>query len=51
MYRIKLGEYSQIQKLTHLKIWRWDGIESLMTLGEGEFKNKMPIDSCMSSFI
>ena len=42
----KLGEYSQIPKFTDLKIWLWDGIESLMTLGEGEFK--MPIDACIS---
>ena len=34
----KLGEDSSIPKLIHLKIPRRDGIESLMTLEEGEFK-------------
>ena len=33
-------------KFIYLKIWRWDGIGSLMTLEEGEFK--VPIDGCIN---
>ena len=47
MLKIKLGEDSPILKLIHLKIRRLDGVESLTTLEEGEFK--VPIDSCISN--
>ena len=39
MFKNKLGEASPIPKFIHLKIQRWwDGIKSLTTLKEGEFK-------------
>ena len=40
----KLGEDSPSSKLIRLKIWRQDGVESLTTLEEGEFK--VHIDGC-----
>ena len=46
MFKNKLGEDSPIQKFIHLKIRRQDGVESLTTLEEGEFK--VPIDGCIS---
>ena len=45
MYKNKIGEDSPIQKLIYLKIRRRDGVESLTTLEEGEFK--LAIDSCI----
>ena len=47
MSRNKTGEDSPIQKYIYLKIWLWDGVESLTTLEEGEFK--VPIDGCINS--
>ena len=44
MFKNKLGKDSPIPKCIHLKIRRRDGIESLTTLEEGEFK--VPIDGC-----
>ena len=46
MLKNKLGEDSPIPKFMHLKIQRWDGVESLTTLEEGEFK--VPIDDCIN---
>ena len=46
MFKNKLGEDSPIQKFIHLKIRRRDGVESLTTLEEGEFK--VPIDGCIN---
>ena len=46
MFKNKLGEDSPIPKFIHLKIRRRDGVESLTTLEEGEFK--VPIDGCIS---
>ena len=46
MFKNKLGEDSPISKFIHLKIRRRDGVESLTTLKEGEFK--VPIDGCIS---
>ena len=43
----KLGEDSPLPKFIHLKIWSQDGVESLMTLEEGEFK--LAIDSCINA--
>ena len=45
IFKNKLGEDSPITKFIHLKIRRRDGIKSLMTLEEGEFK--VPIDGCI----
>ena len=47
MFKNKLGEYSPIPKFIHLKIRRRDGVESLTTLEEGEFK--VPIDGCIKT--
>ena len=47
MFKNKLGEDSPILKFIHLKIRRRDGVESLMTLEEGEIK--VPIDGCIRS--
>ena len=44
--KIKLGEDSPIPKFICLKIRRRDGVESLTTLEEGEFK--VPIDGCIN---
>ena len=44
MFKNKLGENSPIPQFIHLNIRHRDGIESLMTLEEGEFK--VPIDDC-----
>ena len=46
MSKIIIGEDSPIPKLIYLKIRRRDGVESLTTLEEGEFK--VPIDGCIS---
>ena len=46
MLKNKLGENSPIPKFIHLKIWRRDGVESLTTLEEGEFK--VHIGGCIS---
>ena len=46
MFKNKLGEDSPIQKFIHLKIRRRDGVESLTTLEEVEFK--VPIDGCIN---
>ena len=46
MFKCKLGEDSPIPKLIHLKIRRRDGVKSLTTLEEGEFK--VPIDGCIN---
>ena len=48
MFRNKLGDDSPIRKFIYLKIQRQDGIESLKTLREGEFK--VPIDSCIKKW-
>ena len=45
MFKNKLGEDSRIPKFIHLKIRRQDGVESLTTLEEGEFK--VHIDGCI----
>ena len=45
MYKNKIGEDLPIPKLIYLKIRRRGGVESLMTLEEGEFK--LAIDSCI----
>ena len=48
MFKNKLGEDLPIPKVIHLKIWRRDGIESLMmTFEEGEFK--VPINGCIKA--
>ena len=46
MSKNKIGEDSPIPKFIYLKIQRRDGVESLMTLEEGEFK--VPIDGCIN---
>ena len=46
MSKYKIGEDSPIPKFIYLKIRRRDGVESLTTLEEGEFK--VPIDGCIS---
>ena len=46
MSKNKIGEDSPIAKFIYLKIRRRDGVESLTTLEEGEFK--VPIDGCIS---
>ena len=45
MPKNKIGEDSPIPKFIYLKIRRRDGVESLTTLEEGEFK--VPIDGCI----
>ena len=45
MSKNKIGEDSPIPKFIHIKIRRRDGVESLTTLEEGEFK--VPIDGCI----
>ena len=35
--------------MKHPKIRRWDGVESLTTLEEGEFK--VPIDGCINMLL
>ena len=47
MFKNELGEDSPIQNFIHLKIRCRDGVKSLMTLEEGEFKR--PIDGCISA--
>ena len=47
MSKNKLGEESPFPKFIHLKIWRQDGVESLTTLAEGEFK--LAIDICITT--
>ena len=47
MSKIKIGEDSPILKFIYLKIRRRDGVESLTTLEEGEFK--VPIDGCIKA--
>ena len=46
MSKNEIGEDSPIPKFIYLKIRRRDGVESLTTLEEGEFK--VPIDGCIS---
>ena len=46
MSRDEIGEDSPIPKFIYLKILCWDGVESLTTLEEGEFK--VPIDGCIN---
>ena len=46
MSRNKIGEDSTIPTFIYLKIQRRDGVESLTTLEEGEFK--VPIDGCIN---
>ena len=46
MSKSKIGEDSPITKVIYLKIRPRDGVESLTTLEEGEFK--VPIDGCIS---
>ena len=46
MFRNKLGGDSLIPKFVHLKNRRQDGVESLTTLKEGEFK--VPTDGCIN---
>ena len=48
MSKYKLGKDSPILNFIHLKIQRRDGVESLTTLEEGEFK--VPIGGCISDF-
>ena len=45
MPKNKICEDSPIPKFIYLKIQRQDGVESLTTLEEGEFK--VPIDGCI----
>ena len=45
MSKNKIGEDSPIPKFLYLKIRPRDGVESLTTLEEGEFK--VPIDGCI----
>ena len=47
MPKNKIGEDSPIPKFIYLKIRCRDGVESLTTLEEGEFK--VPIDGCIST--
>ena len=46
MSKDKIGEDSPIPRFLYLKIRRRDGVESLTTLEEGEFK--VPIDGCIN---
>ena len=46
MSKNKMGEDSPIPKFIYLNIRRRDGVESLTTLEESEFK--VPIDGCMN---
>ena len=48
MSKNKIGEDSPILKFIYLKIRRQDGVKSLTTLEEGEFK--VPIDGCIKSW-
>ena len=48
MFKNKLGKDSPIPKFKYLKIRRGDGVKSLTTLQEGEFK--MLIDGCINLF-
>ena len=48
MSRRKIGEDSPIPILIYLKIRRRDGVESLTTLEESEFK--VPIDGCINEW-
>ena len=48
MSKNKLGEDSPFLKFIHLKIRRRNGVESLTTLEEGEFK--LAIDSCIKGY-
>ena len=47
MSKNTIGEESLIPKFIYLKIRRRDGVESLTTLEEGEFK--VPIDGCINN--
>ena len=47
MLKNKLGEDSPISKFIHLKIRRRDGVKSLTTFEESEFK--VPIDGCIKA--
>ena len=49
MFKNELGEDSVIPTFMHLKIRRRDGVESLTTLEEGEFK--VPINSCIKTHL
>ena len=49
MSKNQLDEDSPVPKFIHLMIRRWDGIKSLTTLEEGEFK--MPIDTCIRTHV
>ena len=49
MSKNKLGKDSPFPKFIHLRIRRRDGIESLTTLEEGEFK--LAIDGCITNNI
>ena len=49
MFKNKLGEDSPIPKITHLKIRRRDGVESLTILEEGEYK--VPIHGCIKTTV
>ena len=49
MFKYKLGEDPQFPNFVHLKIRRPDGVESLTTLEEGEFK--VPIEGCINGSI
>ena len=46
MFKNILCKDSPIPKFIHLKIWCWDGVESLNNLEEGEFE--VSIDDCIS---
>ena len=46
MPKNKIGEGSPIPKFIYLKIRHRDGVESLTTLEEDEFK--VPIDGCIN---
>ena len=47
MSKNKIGEDSPIPKCIYLKIRRRDGVESLATFQEGEFK--VAIDGCINT--
>ena len=49
MSKNKIGEDSPIPKFINLKIRRRDGVESLTTLEEGEFK--VPNDGCIKATV
>ena len=49
MSKNEIGEDSPIPKFLYVKIRRRDGVESMTTLEEGEFK--VPIDSCINSMM